>query len=179
MSRTAETNPPRSRLLFGQRTKLDQVVRVVASILVGVSTFAGGRAIDRSTIGNLLVSIRNINDPPVANVSTVQIAATQDVALDYNFDTAFPDGLFTDIDSVKLTWSLTAIGFSQMPAWLTFDPTARTLKGIPANADVGTFEFQLRAADSIASASIPLRITVANVNDPPTQDKSTHLICLF
>ena len=120
-----------------------------------------------SSVGNLLVSIRNINDAPTANASVVQIPATQDIPLEYNFDTMFPAGLFSDIDSVKLTWSLIPIGSPQIPAWINFDPVAHTLKGTPGNTDVGAIEFQLRAADNFASVAIPMRITVANVNDAP------------
>jgi Dockerin type I domain/Cadherin domain/Metallo-peptidase family M12B Reprolysin-like len=138
-----------------QRTFLSAATRAITDGPVSINA------------GNLLVSIRNINDAPLANASLVQVAATQDVPLVYSFDNSFPGGLFTDIDSVKLTWSLVPIGFSQIPNWLSFDPVAHTLKGVPANADVGAIEFQLRAADNFASVSIPLRLSVANVNDAP------------
>jgi hypothetical protein len=62
---------------------------------------------------------------------------------------------------------LIPIGFSQIPAWINFDPVGHTIKGVPVNADVGTLNFQLKAADSFASVSIPLKIAVENVNDAP------------
>ncbi len=117
--------------------------------------------------GNVLVSVRNINDPPVANASVVQIAATQDLLVDFRFDERFPGGLFTDIDSLNLTWSLIPIGFSQIPDWISFDPVAHSLQGTPKNADVGTLEFQLKAADNFSAVTILLKLSVANVNDAP------------
>lgn len=118
-------------------------------------------------VGDLLVSVRNINDAPVANVQRVQIPAVQDRPVDFKFDEQFPGGVFSDIDSTRLTWSLSPIGFTQLPAWINFDPVAHTLKGVPGNVDVGTIEFLLTAADSFASVSVPLKITVENVNDAP------------
>jgi len=117
--------------------------------------------------GNLVVSVRNINDPPIANAPLVQITATQDQQVDFRFDDQFKGGLFTDIDSPKLTWTLDPIGLSQLPAWINFDADTRVLSGTPANADVGLLNFQLRASDSSATVSVPLRINVLNVNDAP------------
>lgn len=116
---------------------------------------------------NVVLTVRNINDAPVANVPRVQVNATQDQPLDFTFDQQFPNGIFSDIDSPSLTWSLLPTGLPQLPSWLNFDPVARTLKGTPTNSDVGTLDFQLRATDSSAAAFVPLQLTVANINDAP------------
>ncbi len=117
--------------------------------------------------GNLIASIRNINDAPVANAPLVQITATQDQPVVFKFDEQFKGGLFTDIDSPKLTWTLIPIGLSQLPSWINFDADAHILSGTPNNADVGLLNFQLSASDSLAAVLVPLRLNVLNVNDPP------------
>ena len=116
--------------------------------------------------GKLQVRVRNINDAPTATQPQVSISAVQDVPVDF----AFPSDLFTDIDSANLRWSITPVGIQSVPTWINFDIVKHTLKGVPHNADVGAFEFQLRATDSSGdSVVIPLRISVANVNDAPEQ----------
>ncbi len=117
--------------------------------------------------GSIGVTVRNINDAPVANYPSVQVPAVQDRPLNFKMDDQFPGGLFSDIDSPSLTWSLIPIGLPEIPTWLTFDPVRHTLSGVPANADVGNYEFRLRANDGFASVAIPLSLVVANVNDAP------------
>lgn len=116
--------------------------------------------------GKVQVRVRNINDPPTATLPSVLITATQDQPVNW----AFPSDLFVDIDSATLTWSILPSGVPTIASWIDFDPVNHTLKGTPHNADVGDFEFQLRATDSSdASVSIPLKISIANINDPPEQ----------
>ena len=144
-----------SNSVTNTRTFLLPATRTVVNGSVSVGT------------GNLVASVRNINDPPIANAPIVQITATQDRTVDFRFDDQFKGGLFTDIDSPKLTWTLVPLGLSQLPAWLNFDPDLRTITGTPTNADVGTLNFQISASDSSATTSVPMRVNVLNVNDPP------------
>ncbi len=119
-----------------------------------------------NTTGAISVTIRNVNDAPVAALPILNIQATQDVAL----NSTLPPNLFSDIDSPVLSWSILAPINRSIPAWLQFDGTTRRLTGTPSNDDVGNFTLQLRATDDAgATASIPLSITVANVNDRPEQ----------
>ena len=145
-----------SNAVSDQRRFLNPAVRTVVDGAISVNT------------ASVVATVRNINDAPVANVSLVQVNAKQDLPLEFKFDERFPAGVFTDIDSPTLTWSLIPTGLPQIPSWLSFDPVARTLRGTPTNADVGTLDFQLKAVDSTSAAFVPLQLIVANVNDAPT-----------
>jgi len=116
--------------------------------------------------GKIQARVRNINDAPLATVPLIAINAVQDVPVNFKF----PTDLFIDVDSVNLNWTLTPVGIQSIPSWIQFNTVNRTLTGTPLNGDVGLYQFQLTATDSAsASASIPLTINVANVNDPPEQ----------
>ncbi len=164
---------------FGSPTPLK--VRVLDNTFAGVFSDSTGEArrflpsAVRNTVngpvavntGDFGASVRNINDAPFANTPIVNIRATQDVPVNFRFNSVHPDGLFSDIDSTNLTWVLRPI-LLDMPTWINFDPVAKTLSGTPSNFDVGVTEFQLTATDSDGlSVSVPLNLTVANVNDPP------------
>ncbi len=121
-----------------------------------------------TTIGQLAASIININDPPRATSATVQIDAVQDQLVDFKFNVAYPPSLFTDVDSSNLLWTLKPVTLPAVPTWIQFDPDLHQLRGTPENSDVGVLEFQLTASDDLGlSVTIPLTISVANVNDPP------------
>ncbi len=114
----------------------------------------------------ILASVFNVNDAPVANLPVVNVAARQDTPLSFTL----PPTLFTDIDSPVLTLQLIPPFNRPIPGWLNFDTQTRRFTGTPTNDDVGVFTFQLRATDDAnASVAIPLTLTVANVNDPPEQ----------
>ncbi len=161
---------------FGSPNPL--LVRTLDDTFKGTFTIPGGtlRYLDPAAkvtdgpvsvnTGKVQLRVRNINDAPTATLPSVLINATQDQPVDWTF----PSDLFVDIDSTTLTWSITPTGVPTIASWINFDPVKHTLKGVPRNADVGEFEYQLRAADSSdASVAIPLKISVANVNDPPEQ----------
>ncbi len=119
-----------------------------------------------TNVGKVQARVRNINDPPQATLPLIAINATQDIAVNYKF----PADLFVDIDSTNLTWTLTPVGIQSIPGWIQFDAINQRLSGTPRNADVGVYSFQLIAADSAgATASVPLTVSIANVNDPPEQ----------
>lgn len=117
-----------------------------------------------SNTANIDIEVLNVNDRPVANDSEVVINIIQDEPI----DRVFPETLFTDIDSPNLDWSLSLVGTSSLPPWLSFDPITRELTGTPLNRHVGIYQLELRVTDDEpAEASIPVLITVTNVNDPP------------
>ncbi len=110
----------------------------------------------------LSIEILNVNDPPFANVSRVVIEIFQDQPIDRQIS----EDLFGDTDST-FTLGLAGTDGSFIPSWLSFDPETRVLAGTPGNADVGTYQLALEAFDGQFTATIPLAITVVNVNDAP------------
>ncbi len=120
-----------------------------------------------ATATPLNIQVNNVNDAPMATVQQVDVSATQDQDISYTF----APGLFVDIDST-ISLSITSAG-ALVPTWLTFDPQTLTLSGTPLNRDVGSYVLRLTATDGEFSTSIPLVITVANVNDPPEQLRIT------
>lgn len=115
----------------------------------------------------LNIQVTNVNDAPIATVPQVEVSAIQDQDISYIFNT----GLFIDIDS-PISLSITNSG-ALVPSWLTFDPQTLSLSGTPLNRDVGSYTLRLTATDGEFSTSIPLIITVENVNDPPEQLRVT------
>lgn len=120
-----------------------------------------------ATATPLNIQVTNVNDAPIATVPQVEVSAIQDQDISYTFNT----GLFIDIDS-PISLSITSAG-ALVPSWLTFDPQTLSLSGTPLNRDVGSYTLRLTATDGEFTTSIPLIITVANLNDPPEQLRVT------
>ena len=120
----------------------------------------------RSAAEDFVLHVENTNDAPTAAHTVSDQQATEDVA----FTFAVPGNAFTDPDiGDALTYSATSVGGSPLPAWLSFDPVAKSFSGTPHNGDVGSAAIRLIATDIAgASAGITFAINVANVNDPPT-----------
>ncbi|MBX3421487.1 MAG: cadherin domain-containing protein [Pirellulaceae bacterium] len=118
-------------------------------------------AVQSVTLGVVVIPV---NDPPVALSSSEQVAIVQDQRLEYQFSA----DLFFDVDS-PLTWSMQAVGGGPLPRWLSFSPASRLLTGTPRNRDVGVHNLWLIVNDQQYSASLPVTLTVQNVNDPPEQ----------
>lgn len=116
--------------------------------------------------GQIGVTVVPVNDPPVANQSSVSISVLQGQPIDQFLSS----GLFSDIDST-LTYSFS--GTNALSDWLHIDASTLELSGIPENQNVGMLFLQLIASDGENTASIPLTITVVNVNDPPEQLRMT------
>jgi hypothetical protein len=110
------------------------------------------------------LTVTNVNDAPVNNLSI----APQNVAQDSSLNFSVPTGVFTDPDGDPLTLSATLADGSALPAWLHFDPATGSFSGTPGNADVGVLTIKLTATDpDNASASTAFTLTVTNVNDAP------------
>ncbi len=111
------------------------------------------------------IQITPVNDAPITTVPAQAISIVQDELLSY----PIPASWFTDVDDTKLTLSLYPENGSPLPAWLTFDQTAKRLGGTPLNEDVGVNYLILQATDAGGLfTTLQIQLTVINVNDTPT-----------
>jgi VCBS repeat-containing protein len=95
------------------------------------------------------IQITGTNDAPIVTVQTADQTATQD----QSFTLAIPQNTFSDIDNDALTISATLMDGSDLPDWLSFNPTTKSFTGTPANGDVGILAIKLTASDGEFSAS--------------------------
>jgi Ca2+-binding RTX toxin-like protein len=124
------------------------------------ATDAGGL----SASDTFTLSVSNVNDAPVIANPIADQAATEDA----RFSFSIPANTATDEDGDALAWFTARADGSALPAWLSFDPAARTFSGTPANADVGSVQVTVTATDAGGlSAADTFDLTVANVNDAP------------
>jgi Ca2+-binding RTX toxin-like protein len=110
------------------------------------------------------ISLGNGNGAPIV----ANPLADQEIAEDSDFRCAVPTDAFADADGDALTYSVSLVDGSPLPAWLAFDPATATFTGTPENGDVGTLEILVTASDASGlSVSDDFSITVENVNDAP------------
>lgn len=115
---------------------------------------------------SLRTLITPVNDAPIALVSLPAFESYEDDPFSLLIPT---NAWFSDVDDAVLRLSLTRSNGLEMPAWLSFDPVAGRLSGLPTNDHVGNYEFVVRAADSFnASATVTFTLSILNVNDAPT-----------
>jgi Ca2+-binding RTX toxin-like protein len=106
-----------------------------------------------------------VSHAPVVAAPPVPVQALEDSP----FSFTIPEGTFVDADAGDtLSFAVTSLDGSPLPAWLTFDDVSRTFSGTPTNDDVGARALTITATDTTgASASTALQLEVANVNDAP------------
>src|SRR5262249_28665898 len=111
------------------------------------------------------LTVVNTNDAPTLANAIPDQTATEDAP----FAFALPADTFADVDpGDALTLTASSEDGSFLPAWLRFDPVARTFTGTPLNGDVGLLNVKVSAVDrSGASAFDLFALTVANTNDAP------------
>jgi Ca2+-binding RTX toxin-like protein len=131
------------------------------SLVVQTLRFADGTT---ANLADLLNAPAN-HAPVVANP-----LVNQTVLEDAPMSLTVPSNTFADLDADDtLTYSATQSGGSALPTWLTFDMTTRTFTGTPDDAEVGTLNLLVKAADSGGlSATSAFALTVQNVNEAPT-----------
>lgn len=116
-----------------------------------------------------------INNAPV---STGTIA-DQVVDEDSLFNFQISQDTFVDPDNDALILSTSLVNGDPLPAWLSFDPSAGVFSGTPKNADVGSIELAVTAADTgNLSVTNTFALTVNNTNDAPVAvpDMIEHVI---
>jgi Ca2+-binding RTX toxin-like protein len=107
-------------------------------------------ATDQGTLGTsawFTLSVLNTNDRPTLAVPITDQTAAEDSA----FTLTIPGTTFADEDVIHgdvLTYQATLADGSPLPAWLSFNPTTRTLSGTPGAGDAGSLQIAVTATDS-------------------------------
>lgn len=100
-----------------------------------------------SATDTFALTIQNVNDAPTVAVPLADQTAAEDSA----FTLTVPSTAFTDEDVIHgdvLTYGATLADGSPLPAWLSFNPTTRTLSGTPGAGNAGTLQLAVTATDS-------------------------------
>lgn len=96
------------------------------------------------------ITVANVNDAPVL----VQSMAEQTVAPATELVLRLPAASFVDPDAGDtLHYAAALSDGSALPAWLRFDPLARSFSGIPTAADVGNFTIRVTATDDAGASA--------------------------
>ena len=95
-----------------------------------------------SPAGTLRLSTAANQAPTVANMIPDQSAT-----VDTEFSFTVPANTFSDADGDTLTYRATKADDMALPAWLTFNPDARTFSGTPTSTDTGTLMVKVTASD--------------------------------
>ena len=111
-------------------------------------------------------TVTNVNEAPTVAAPLADQQATEDAP----FSLVVPTGTFADVDpGDSRTFSLTLVGGTALPTWLSFNSATRTLSGTPLNSDVGTLNLAVTATDlGGLSATDTFALAIQNVNDAPT-----------
>ena len=113
-------------------------------------------------------NILPLNDPPRVASPIPDQTARERAAFAY---TVF-GGAFVDPDEgTVLSYEATLAGGAPLPSWLQFNPSTRQFSGTPGSHDTGVIEITVTATDPSSqrlSASDTFRLTVENVDDPPS-----------
>ena len=108
------------------------------------------------------LTIAPVNDAPVLVNPLADVTVQEDNAVSITF----PYGSFSDVDSMRLTYTATLADGSALPTWLRVGN--RSLRGTPPANFNGALDIRVTASDGSLSASGVLRLTITPVNDRPT-----------
>ena len=91
------------------------------------------------------LTVQNVNDAPILSTPLADQEATPGTELTVDVQ----DNTFADVDvGDTLTYSAMLANGTALPAWLTFNATNKTFRGIPTTNDVGLITIQLTATDT-------------------------------
>ncbi len=110
--------------------------------------------------------IAPVNDAP----ALAQPFSDRFVREDDPFDIALQTGLFSDADGDLLSYEITLVDGSPIPAWLEADTETLRLSGTAPQDFNGVLELRVTASDGLLSASDVFSFAVTPVNDPPELD---------
>ncbi|NBB70831.1 MAG: hypothetical protein GVY33_11000 [Alphaproteobacteria bacterium] len=124
------------------------------------ATDSAGKTVETS----FAVDVAGTNEAPQVTDDLTPPGAAEDAP----FSWTLPAGLFNDPEGGPVTLSAGLAGGSPLPAWLGFDAATRTFTGVPSDADIGSLQLRVTAADHLgATTSVDATLDVANVNDAP------------
>ena len=113
-------------------------------------------------------TVKSVNQPPIANPTSISESATEGVKYDLKLD-----GFFSDPDNDTLRYDF---GSGSFPNWLTIDSNTGELSGIPpASAAAQTFKFKVIADDNQGNGTAELSVTIAVKagNKPPVANPTS------
>lgn len=112
-----------------------------------------------------MLTVTDVNDPPVPGVALDDAVALEDSAFEY----VLPPGAFTDEDAGDvLTLDAATAAGAPLPGWLRFDPAAGLFTGVPGSIDVGATTVVVSATDTAGeTARSEFVLSVLGVNHPP------------
>ncbi len=131
-------------------------------IMVSAFDAQGGSIYDVFRISCL--TNQHSNNPPVVQISLPDANAIQGTAFSY----AVSASTFFDPDGDLITFSADLADGSALPAWLTFNPDARTFSGVPSASDVGAFLVRVTGTDGNENSSsdiFRLAVSAADATD--------------
>jgi predicted extracellular nuclease len=139
----------------------------VGQITVEVRAFDYTGQVDPTVYGTtyLVITVININDPPVVNVPLPD----KTVVINRVYSFQFAADSFTDADGNPLTYTATLSNDSALPSWVNFNSATRTFSGTPTSAQ--TITVKVTASDGTASVSDEFILT-ARLNVAPILAKS-------
>lgn len=116
--------------------------------------------------------VRDYNQIPVNNYDLDAKYAYFDKLFTYQI----PEDLFTDPEGVELIYSATLndVNESDLPIWLSFNPTTRSFSGTPDISDEGVSTIKIKASDGEGEATAVLTLNVQE-HAPPVVNTATTL----
>ena len=152
---------PDARTFSGTPTSTDTGTLMVK---VTVSDGMGGSISDTF---NIMVSTTTANQAP----TVVNMIPDQSATVDTEFSFTVPANTFSDADGDTLTYRATKADDMALPAWLTFNPDARTFSGTPTSTDIGTLMVKVTASDGNGgsiSDTFNIMVSTTTANQAPT-----------
>ncbi|NEO56171.1 MAG: hypothetical protein F6K54_25695, partial [Okeania sp. SIO3B5] len=113
-------------------------------------------------------AVQSVNQPPVANPTSISESATEGVRYEEKLD-----GYFSDPDNDTLSYGF---GSGSHPSWLSIDSNTGELSGTPPASAVGqTFTFKVNADDNQGNGTAELSVTIAVQagNKPPVANPTS------
>ena len=109
------------------------------------------------TSQTVTITIAGTEDGPTMDNAIGDQTTTEDTIFSFNI----PENSFSDVDiSDTLSYTATLDDDSDLPAWLSFDPTSLIFSGTPTNDDIGTISVKVSADDGTSTIADIFTLTV-------------------
>ncbi|UBF25627.1 tandem-95 repeat protein [Kovacikia minuta CCNUW1] len=111
------------------------------------------------------ILVNPVNDAPILHLG-IAPTVTEDEPFSFSFSQASdPDDRF--YGTIPITYSARLADGSDLPDWISFDPSTRTFSGTPTNGNLSTLDIEVTASDGEAFSSEVFTLAITNVNDAP------------